>query len=265
LRRLLLIALVLAACAPSAGTTTTSVVGEEVVVRSVTDGDTFEIQGDRVRLIGINAPERDECWGEESTVALSDLLGESAVLTYDVERRDPFGRLLAYVWTTDGAFVNRAMAAGGHALARAYEPNTTKQEELESAEEKAEDSGAGLWSACAAAGTAESVRITDYEANPPGPDEDDLNGEWVMISNVGDDIAGLEGWRLRDESSGNRFTFDEVLLEPGESVTVFTGCGTGTDSERYWCSDSPVWNNAGDTIFLLDAAGLTVDMLSYGS
>ena len=38
---------------------------------------------------------------------------------------------------------------------------------------------------------------------------------------------------------------------PGAAVTLFTGCGTDTDVERYWCnSDSAVWNNGGDTVFL---------------
>ena len=258
------IALLLAACAPSAGgTTTTDLVGEEVRVQSVTDGDTFEIPGDRVRLIGINAPEWDECWGGESTDALEDLLGKSAVLTFDVEERDAYGRLLAYVWTPSGQFINEAMVSEGHALARSYEPNTAMQDALDAAEATASDDGVGLWSACRA--TEHAVRITDYAANPPGPDEEDLNGEWVTISNTGDETAHLEGWGLRDESTRNRYRFDTVVLEPGGTITVFTGCGAGTNTERYWCSETPVWSNGGDTIFLLDASGRTVDVVSYGS
>ena len=52
-------------------------------VDRVVDGDTIDISHDgvvlTVRLIGINAPEHDECWGSEATDALVDLLGEGPV------------------------------------------------------------------------------------------------------------------------------------------------------------------------------------------
>ena len=54
------------------------------------------------------------------------------------------------------------------------------------------------------------------------------------------------------------------MLEPGASVTLFTGCGIDTATERYWCNeDSAVWNNSGDTVFLYDPAGNTVVTESY--
>jgi hypothetical protein len=49
------------------------------------------------------------------------------------------------------------------------------------------------------------------------------------------------------------------------SVTLFTGCGTDDDTNRYWCaSGSAVWNNSGDTVFLRDGKGNIVVSLSYG-
>jgi len=42
-------------------------------------------------------------------------------------------------------------------------------------------------------------------------------------------------------------------LDPGETVTVYTGSGTDTDSELYWGSGRAVWNNGGDTIIVTNA------------
>jgi hypothetical protein len=45
---------------------------------------------------------------------------------------------------------------------------------------------------------------------------------------------------------------------------LFTGCGSDTATERYWCNeDSAVWNNKGDTVFLKDPAGNTVVAETY--
>jgi hypothetical protein len=46
-------------------------------------------------------------------------------------------------------------------------------------------------------------------------------------------------------------------------VRVFTGCGTHTATELSWCNNSAVWNNDGDTAFILDASGNIVDSRSY--
>src|SRR3990172_1770509 len=66
------------------------------VVRVITDGDTFELQnGERVRMVGINAPTNDE----ESKNKLGDLIKNKKVwLEYDRYLDDKFGRILAWVW-----------------------------------------------------------------------------------------------------------------------------------------------------------------------
>lgn len=134
--------------------------GEATVVR-VVDGDTIVVAlgeaAETVRLIGIDTPESvardrpDECFGAEASHRLAELLppGTAVLLTRDVEPRDLYDRLLAYVHRPDdGLFVNAAQVAGGYAEAKDYPPNTTHRADFERAERAARRAGLGLWSAC---------------------------------------------------------------------------------------------------------------------
>lgn len=69
-------------------------------VTNVLDGDTFEIDnGQTVRMIGVNAPNRGEAGFEEATEYLRDVIdGDTVELEYDYYQDDKFGRILAYVW-----------------------------------------------------------------------------------------------------------------------------------------------------------------------
>jgi endonuclease YncB( thermonuclease family) len=72
----------------------------EAKVTKILDGDTFEINnGQTVRMIGINAPNRGEKGYLEAKEYLTDLIaGESIRIEYDYYQDDKFGRILAYVW-----------------------------------------------------------------------------------------------------------------------------------------------------------------------
>lgn len=130
------------------------------------DGDTLDVEIDggreRVRLIGIDTPEsvaRDrpvECFGPEAKERLAELLpvGTEVRLERDVEARDRYGRLLAYVIRTeDEAFVNLTLVAEGFAEARSYAPNTARQAELDQAMAEAREADRGLWPACGGTNT----------------------------------------------------------------------------------------------------------------
>jgi endonuclease YncB( thermonuclease family) len=95
-------------------------------VASVTDGDSLEIRGTRIRLHGIDAPEsRQLCtrpsgqqWrcGQQAALALSDRIGRrrvSCMVTRDVDRYD---RAVAVCWN-DGEDLNRWLVSEGWAVA----------------------------------------------------------------------------------------------------------------------------------------------------
>ncbi len=111
----------------------------------------------------------------------------------------------------------------------------------------------------------ESVVIVEVNYNAPGDDNENMNGEWVTIRNTGTGSAVMTGWMLEDESTTRRYHFsDGFTLAASGQVQVFTGCGTNTSIRLYWCStEFAVWNNTGDTAFLLDPGGNVVDSWSY--
>jgi micrococcal nuclease len=133
---------------------------DATVVR-VVDGDTLVVasegEEERVRLIGIDTPESVkpgtpvECFGKEASAHLTDLLPEGTPvrLERDVEARDRYERLLAYVYRAeDDLFVNRTMVAEGYAQPATYPPNVAHTEELVAAGRLAREEGLGLWAAC---------------------------------------------------------------------------------------------------------------------
>lgn len=131
------------------------------VVRRVTDGDTVVVETggveERVRLIGIDTPEsvkagtEVECYGKEASANTEELLpvGTKVLLERDVEIRDRYDRLLAYVYrASDGLFVNLEMVDQGFAQPAPYPPNVAHADKLAAAGNDARENGRGLWGAC---------------------------------------------------------------------------------------------------------------------
>ena len=125
-------------------------------VVSVIDGDTIGIENDvRIRLLGINAPDRTECFYEESKLFLRELL-EDGVITIrkDISGADRHGRLLRYVLVPsdtpeeDDVFVQERMVREGYAKTFAVAPNNEFRDLLSSAQQEAREKGRGLWGAC---------------------------------------------------------------------------------------------------------------------
>jgi micrococcal nuclease len=121
---------------------------ERCVVSRVVDGDTFYCRdGRKVRLAGVDSPEREQHpFGGEAREALLQLLppGTAVVLQRDVALTDRYGRVLAYVWIGP-TLVNESMVRNGWAVLYTVPPNIKYAERLEQAQKEARTGGKGLW------------------------------------------------------------------------------------------------------------------------
>ena len=137
-----------------------------MVKRSI-DGDTIAVTlnddangspgVENVRLIGIDTPETKrpdtpiECFGKKASAATASLIppGTPVRLERDVEERDRYGRLLAYVFrANDGLFINHELVRTGFAAAYTYPPNVAYSDTFREAAEVAQAVGVGLWGEC---------------------------------------------------------------------------------------------------------------------
>lgn len=131
------------------------------VVR-VVDGDTIEARFggavEDVRYIGVDTPETVkpgtpvQCFGPRASAFNHRLMaGRRVRLVFGVERRDIYGRLLAYVYITTPSrplFVNAMLLRRGLARTLAIPPNTRYSTLFGRLERTAAGSGRGLWGAC---------------------------------------------------------------------------------------------------------------------
>ena len=121
----------------------------DCTVEAVTDGDTIRCGGERVRLLLIDAPEIDQGpFGRAAQAFLEAVLpvGAAARLALDIEPRDRYGRLLAYVHRYDGQMVNAMMARQGFAVPLVIPPNVRHVEMIRAAADSARIARIGLWS-----------------------------------------------------------------------------------------------------------------------
>ena len=124
---------------------------EDLAVRflRVIDGDSLlvENKGDamEVRLIGVDAPEfRQEYGREAKEFSLRFCFGKPLRLEFDKERRDQYGRYLAYVFA-GREMLNEAIVRAGLAIPIRVKPNTRHFELFKQAEKEARDKRRGFW------------------------------------------------------------------------------------------------------------------------
>ena len=128
-------------------------------VSKITDGDTFYVitsssEKFKIRLIGIDAPEtrnvgvkvRKEYFGTEAKIFVTQLLKNKKVkLTFDVQKTDRYGRVLAYVYLENGIFLNQYLVEKGYAIVSTFPPNVKYVEVFTKAEKLARNKKFGLW------------------------------------------------------------------------------------------------------------------------
>lgn len=126
------------------------------VCTRVIDGDTIVVEIDskqeKVRLIGVDTPETVhpnkpvEYFGKEASKFTKSMVeGKKVRLEYDWQRRDKYGRLLAYVYLEDGTFLNAEIIKQGYGFAYTRFP-FKYLEDFRQYEREARENNRGLWS-----------------------------------------------------------------------------------------------------------------------
>lgn len=122
-------------------------------VKWVDDGDTIVLMdGRHVRYIGINSPEiehkdqKAQPHGYEANKFNKTMvLSKKVRLELDTQKYDRYGRLLAYVFLSNGTFVNAKMIEEGFAHCLYVKPNTKYHKKLLQFQRNAMSAEKGIW------------------------------------------------------------------------------------------------------------------------
>jgi len=277
---------------PSAPGTAGSLPAEttQVSVTAVVDGDTIRIEyrngtRDTVRLVGVDTPEvrgdndPAEFEGVPDTAAGADclhsagtnasnfakdrLLGRSVGIATDpnLDRRGFYDRLLAYVVVDDRLFNYQLVATG---RARVYDSEFSRGDSFTAAETSAREARRGLWrcvdpeaadwQTATATASPSGLALVERHEDATGNDNENLNDEYLVFANRGEEAVSLDGWTVTD-ATGKSYTFRNYTLGPGERVALYTGSGSDDATARYWGASGAVWNNGGDTVTVRTSGG----------
>ena len=121
----------------------------------VIDGDSFKIGRDQtIRLAALDAPEKENCAGEEAKAALTKMIGGRHVILKEM-KTDRYGRIMAMVYLEDGENVNEYMIKNG--LALHIWDTSTQNQVLDAANDFARAHALGIFSPKC------------YQETPPNP------------------------------------------------------------------------------------------------
>jgi endonuclease YncB( thermonuclease family) len=307
MRRLLLLALLLAAVLPAAASaarkgpcvpgdaSSPQCVWWNAKVTLVADGDTVRVRipGEGtadVRFIGINAMElhhyshsasarRGDCMGVPAANFIDRLIkGNHRRVRLAAQRASSRSghRIRRSVWVkAHGQWIDlaRTELAAGYGL---FLPNGVEwahNREYQLLAAQARVAGKNLWNPAACNGPEQDAHlqvVANWDAD--GADEQNINGEYVEVRNLGTAPVSLTGWWVRDSwlnwwqgrqhgTPGYRFA-PGTALAPGEALRVHIGCGTETATDKHWCQRSSAFENItydqthmGDGAYLFDAKG----------
>jgi micrococcal nuclease len=178
----------------------------QCVVEKVYDGDTFLCSGEKIRLIGIDTPEsslnphieKQRSLGDTKTILelgrrakkfTQSLIpvGTKVEIELDVQPKDKYGRVLAYVWLPDGRMLNEVIVREGYAMLLTIPPNVRYEERLRKAYRYAVENGKGLWGELENQSQLESsyrAQIQGFSCPPDRPIKGNINRRGERIYHV---------------------------------------------------------------------------------
>lgn len=226
------------------------------VVERIVDGDTVEIQftvnglqsTEKLRLLGINSPEKGEVGSDEATEFLErEILGKDVLIYFNGAKFDRYGRKLGYIFL-DGVNVNLKSVRLG--FSNYYFPvGKTGYYSL----------FVSAWDECMREGTnlCQGPQLTVNGLQFTGEQCIEIERvsvleQVVVLKNVCSWDVDISGWSVKDEGR-KKFVFGKKVLGPYEEVVL----GSEDFGKDY------VWTKTGDSVFVRNAEGELVIFYGY--
>ncbi|MBI2630367.1 thermonuclease family protein [Candidatus Pacearchaeota archaeon] len=206
-------------------------------ITEVIDGDTIDTNLGRVRLLGINTPEKKQRLYQNPKDFLSQFKGKQVYLEQTNEDKDKYGRMLRYV-IYQGINVNKEIIRQGWAHYYSYETDKYSSE-LQKAEQSARIQELGIWekSKDSCSGCIILKKLNNIDP-----------GEYVLLGNSCSFQCNLTGYTIDDDSSSHTKKLN-FILNQGEEIKIdYSGS---------------IWNDAGDSFYLRDSYGYLVLFYRY--
>ncbi len=242
-----------------------------IEVMKIQDGDTVQLVNGRfLRLIGINAPEKDEFYYQEASDKLTELVLNKVVrLEKDISETDKFGRLLRHIYMND-IFVGLEMLKGGYARVLTIPPDKKYAAEFKAAEAEAKAKKLGIWSQDndeETEGEVEGVsaatvgRVVINEIAWAGTAASAFD-EWIELYNTEEYDINLEGWTLKSGDNSPNMTLSGVISAEGYYLIERTDDDAVATKEADLAGSFGAGglNNNGEMLLLSDADGKIIDI-----
>ncbi len=197
--------------------------GYVIFVEGVKDGDTLKAEIGDIRLLGVNTPENNLLYYEESRDFLKDLVLNNSVNLEIISEneRDKYGRTLAYVFYKD-VFINQEILKEGYGNLYFYKEDKYTNK-LAEAEKYARDNEKGIWKKSENYGC---IEIVNFETSS--------EEERLVLENKCEKL--------------------EIVIKDNANHIYKEKLKTGRFEKNF----SHVWNNDGDSLFIWDEQGLVL-------
>ncbi len=223
------------------------------IVKEVISGDKIKLQsGKIIKYLGVDSPDEGEYLFDEAKEFNRELVeGKEIKLVYDsYYKEDKYGNNLAYVYLKDTyKFVNVEIIERGFAFIDNSYNFASKYNDLERAQDNAKDYNKGLWLI--------NIKI-DYIFSVG-----DIKHEGIKIINRGRTKVDMSKFIIKTEKGYGYIFPENFTLEPGKSVSLYTGQGDNTNDALYWNSKTSVIDQKKDTLFLYDLKLNLIDIYSF--
>jgi len=225
-------------------------------VTRIVDGDTIDSSIGKIRFLGINTPEKSESLYSNAKNLTIGLIDKKEIkVIFGEEKTDMYGRSLGFIFIGN-IFVNAELVRNGFASTFYMESLPSEfRNKLKSAEDEARSNGRGIWEK--SENSCIVVKKLSYIE-----DKKDLMSEYILFENDCNYDIDLNGWKIKDEAT-HIYIFKNFIFIKNSEMKFVTGNCADSSSQICWNQKTPIWNDAGDQMFLKDASGKLAAYYDY--